>query len=236
MFNINVSNENNSSQTVYFDRMPDECPICHKKITPNLGQGFINTKAYDERALQIIFRCPNDSCKNVFIGFYVGGSGKFYYKLSKPTEFISHEFTEIIKNVSSDFSTIYNQAYAAEQASLTVICGAGYRKSLEFLIKDYLISKKANDGEKIRNEYLGNTIEKRVEHPQLKAVAKRATWLGNDETHYERKWQDKDIKDLKSLIELTIRWIETDKLTEKLLQDMPEEKENQKNVSEVNKK
>lgn len=27
----------------------------------------------------------------------------------------------------------------------------------------------------------------------------RAAWLGNDETHYVRKWPEKDVKDLKSL-------------------------------------
>ena len=97
---------------------------------------------------------------------------------------------------------------------------------MEFLIKDYLISNTTEDTEKekIKKEFLGAIIEKRVKHAQLKAVAKRATWLGNDETHYERKWQDKDISDLKDLIDLTIRWIETDKLTEKLLHDMPEGK------------
>ena len=226
MFNISSINENNTSQTVNFDKLPDECPICHRKITPTQHYAFVNTQAYDHRALQIIFRCPNENCRNAFIGFYTGGGSNFYFKHSKPYEFIPHEFSEIIKLVSSDFVLIYNQAYAAEQTGLTVICGAGYRKALEFLIKDYLISNITEDAEKekIKKEFLGNVIEKRVKHAQLKAVAKRAAWLGNDEAHYERKWQDKDISDLKDLIDLTIRWIEADKLTEKLFQDMPEEK------------
>lgn len=38
-------------------------------------------------------------------------------------------------------------------------------------------------------------------------MAERATWLGNDETHYVRKWENKDLKDLKNLIDLTVYFI-----------------------------
>jgi len=224
MRSISALNENNSGQNVNFDKLPDECPSCHKKVTLNYSQAFLNTKVYDYRALQIIYRCPNENCFNAFIGYYSGSYPNFFFKFVKPYEFIPKEFSEIIKTVSFEFCTIYNQAYDAEQGGLTVVCGAGYRKALEFLIKDYLINKNPGAAEKIRGEFLGNVIKNRVDHPQLKVVAKRATWLGNDESHYERKWQDKDIADLKDLIDLTIRWVEADKLTEKLLQDMPEEK------------
>ncbi len=52
----------------------------------------------------------------------------------------------------------------------------------------------------------------------------RAVWLGNDQTHYLRKWEDKDLADLKRLIQLTLHWIEMDELTKKTLEDMPEGK------------
>ena len=48
--------------------------------------------------------------------------------------------SDIISELSPNFCEIYNQAYIAEQTNLMQICGTGYRKSLEFLIKDYLIS------------------------------------------------------------------------------------------------
>jgi len=221
MININSINENNSSQTVRIDKIPDECPICHKKIRPIQGQAFLNTKPLNN-ILEVVYRCPDENCRNIFIGFYFENGGIYYYKLSKPYEFIPREFSEIINSISPDFVKIYNQAYAAEQAGLNVICGAGYRKALEFLIKDYLISKNHDDAEKIKKEFLGSLIDKRVDRQQIKVAAKRAVWLGNDETHYERKWQDKEIKDLKALIELTLHWIEDDKLTEKFLKEMPD--------------
>ncbi len=43
--------------------------------------------------------------------------------------------------------------------------------------------------------------------PEIKGMAERAIWLGNDETHYVRRWADKDIKDLKNLIDLTVYFI-----------------------------
>jgi hypothetical protein len=56
---------------------------------------------------------------------------------------------------------------------------AGFRKSLDFLVKDY-IAEKPEDGDAIRREFLGNTITNRVSDPSIKECAKRATWLGND--------------------------------------------------------
>jgi len=69
------------------------------------------------------------------------------------------------------------------------ICGVGYRKSLEFLIKDYLIGR-APEGEgqaaaveAIKKKFLGTCIKEDIEDANIKLVAQRATWLGNDETH-----------------------------------------------------
>lgn len=54
----------------------------------------------------------------------------------------------------------------------------------------------------------------------MKEIAKRAAWLGNDETHYVRKWETKDVKDLKNLIEISIHWIDMELLTEQYQNDM----------------
>jgi hypothetical protein len=69
---------------------------------------------------------------------------------------------------------------------------------------------------------LGSCIETFVSDAKLKSVAKRATWLGNDETHYQRRWVDKDVTDLKTLINLALHWIEAEHLTEQALSSMPE--------------
>jgi len=107
---------------------------------------------------------------------------------------------------------------------LDQIAGVGYRKALEFLVKDYCILLDPTSRDAIQNEFLGATIDRRVTESNVKQCAKRAAWLGNDETHYVRKWEDKDISDLKILIALTMNWIRSAVLTEKYLKDMSEAK------------
>ncbi len=68
---------------------------------------------------------------------------------------------------------------------------------------------------------LGACIEKFVKNENLRQIAKRAAWLGNDETHFERRWEGKDLQDLKSLIALSVSWIENELLTEQIQRDMP---------------
>lgn len=52
-------------------------------------------------------------------------------------------------------------------------------------------------------------------------MAKRAVWLGNDETHYVRIWTEHDVKSLKMLIDLTIHWIDADALSDQFELIMP---------------
>ena len=54
----------------------------------------------------------------------------------------------------------------------------------------------------------------------IKEVTKRATWLGNDEAHYERRWLDKDLSDLKRLIDLVLYWIQAEQLTAEAIRSM----------------
>ncbi|CAM4463867.1 DUF4145 domain-containing protein [Paenibacillus xylanexedens] len=122
-------------------------------------------------------------------------------------------------DLSPNFIKIYNQAAAAELGELTEICGAGYRKSLEFLIKDYLIHLEPQKEVEIQSKLLGHCISGITDH-DIKTCAQRATWLGNDETHYIRKWEDKDLNDLKILIDLTVNWITNKLLMERYLTEM----------------
>ena len=123
---------------------------------------------------------------------------------SEPKYFnASHE----IKNISHSFQQIYNQAEVAESVGLSQICGLGYRKALEFLIKDFCIFLNQDKAESIRKTKLSRVVYNYIDDPNIKDCAERAAWLGNDETHYVKKWLDKDIIDLKKLIILTMNWM-----------------------------
>lgn len=222
MISTQCVSQNDNSTNVIYDKNPDECPVCRKKITPGIHQKFLNFN----NELQIIFRCPDERCKNIFISFYEYNinNGHYYFNISKPSTLAEKEFSEIIKSISTKFIKIYNQSHFAEQSSLDLVCGSGYRKALEFLIKDYLIKKDSTRTEIIKKKFLKNCIEDDVDDAKLKLVAERATWLGNDETHYERTWENKDLGDLKKLIDLTVHWIEMEELTKDLEKNMPNKK------------
>lgn len=203
------------------DGQPNNCPFCHKTITPIFLYGHKNG-----RNMEVIFVCPNQECKKSFIGYYEGiapSYNTFYFNGQTTVgQLIGKDFSDTINSISENFIIIYNQAFSAEQQGLTEICGVGFRKALEFLIKDYIIFNKPEDKEKVEKKLLGVCISEYVDDSRVKSVAKRAVWLGNDETHYIRKWEGKNLEDLKKLIELTVHWIEMESLTKSMETDMPE--------------
>ena len=148
---------------------------------------------------------------------------EYYYNVLKlvnsyPKVPDTHKFDENIKELSTNFCDIFNQAYAAEQMNLNEIAGIWYRKALEFLIKDYCIVKNKSEEEKIKKEPLSQVITNYILSDKIKNLAKASVWIGNDETHYVRKYEDKDIKDLKRFISATVAYI-----TYELISDSAEE-------------
>lgn len=209
--------------------LPNECPSCKGNISPVYLGGWVNA---DANTMYALFECRK--CHSGFIMsasevevksksynkvFYLSDNSKIEYAPNRP---IPITFSEHISNLSSQFVKIYNQANAAEAAGLDEIAGIGYRKALEFLIKDYLCEGKGDEEKQIIiKKFLGNVIKEDIENSNIKAVAVRAVWLGNDEAHYYRKWEDKDIDDLKVLIKLAVNWIETELITQEYIREMP---------------
>ena len=205
-----------------FEGVPEKCPICHRSVETNVITTFY---ASELGMAQAVFRCPREKCQELFIGTYKEES-IFSLTLDKvsPKYPIEQSFQETIKECSPTFVEIYNQAIAAEAYNLTQLVGMGMRKALEFLIKNYAIKKNKEDEENIKKMHLGPCIDKYIIDQNIKQCAKRAVWLGNDETHYIRKWNDRDINDLKTLIRLTVNWIDNSMLTEKYISEMEEQK------------
>ena len=209
MSQINVRYPNGN--TVSVAQLNIECPFCKNRVIPNY-------LCIDNDTLYA--SCPNELCRKHFILSMDCNNG---FTIVEPNTSPKNKvFNEIITSISPRFVSIYNQAYYAEQMRLDQICGVGYRKALEFLIKDYLISNEMDDQvvENIKKKFLSNCIQEDVQNDNIKNVAKRAVWLGNDETHYVRQWEDKDVQYLKKLIDLTVRWIENEIETEQVLQEI----------------
>ena len=206
--------------------IPDECPRCLRGINAIPISGWMHGDGHEK--LEEIFRCPREDCQNFFIAYYEkkfgskGWSSSYYFEKVAPKAHLKRVFEEVLQETSPEFCKIYNEASEAENRELSNICGAGYRRALEFLIKDYLVGKEADKKDKIIKTQLGKCIDEYVSNENIKRSAKRAAWLGNDETHYIRKWEDKDLSDLKKLIELTVHWIAMEKLSEQYEEEMPE--------------
>lgn len=192
---------------------PNSCPICNDKISPINRMENVNK---DINLVSLFFSCP--SCRKTFVTHYAFNE-KFkethgtysYYSLklidSFPKRPNVQSFDKCINGLSTSFVEIYNQALASETYQLNQLSGIGYRKALEFLIKDYCIHRNPDSEDKIKSKPLGQVINDYVDSDKLKKLSKASVWIGNDETHYIRKFEDKDINDLKRFISATVAYI-----------------------------
>ena len=136
---------------------------------------------------------------------------------------VFHERIPSISAISSMFYEIRDQSHAAEQYGLLLVAGPGYRKALEHLVKDYVASRHTDESTKksvFKNPKLVEVI-RMVGDKRIEDVATRAAWLGNDETHYDRKWESHDISHLKKLITLTERFIASQLEADEMIASMP---------------
>lgn len=193
----------------YDVELPDTCPVCHKGGAQiQLGPAFM----IGERYFRAVFRCPMNDCSNVYFATYLPGQPSTLLR-TEPGMPEPYEVSERIQGLSPKFAPIVRQAHKADQDGLDLIAGPGYRKALEFLVKDYLINFKFKDDsgnqDLVRKSLLGVCI-KMLPGAALQKLAARCTWIGNDETHYEPKFPEYDLNDVKALLRLTVREVDNE--------------------------
>ncbi len=215
-----VRDPSNNNKKV--DKIPEVCPYCQSSISViHVISKYVNTD--HQTFMHVIYSCPNQKCQELILATYQYTAGTYDFVLVKiePQKKVIREFIKEINDLSERFVKIYNEAYNAEVLQLLEICGPGYRKALEFLVKDYLITKNPENQDDIKQLMLSACIKKYIKDDNIKFCSERAAWVGNDETHYVRKWDNKDLQDLKQLIELTVNWISNEILTERFRGEMP---------------
>lgn len=188
-----------------------KCPCCGIATSPTFLQGFaiLHPDLLHMIYAYIALYCP--SCHVIYSARYIGNRGTSSLGLESifPKQATQINFSDNIHNLSPMFVSLYNQAAQAEtKIEINGLAGIGYRKALEYLIKDYLIKMKHQDKDAIIKMDLGNCVNKL--DGQIKNIAKASIWIGNDETHYFRKNPEYDIEDLKSFINTLIHFIEID--------------------------
>lgn len=204
-----------------YNLLPDRCPLCHTACKPEQISSSAIRVGQIVLGFELVFKCPCTACQHCFISRYQATVENGNYvnpyilKEALPFKPADPVISKSVREISPEFVSIINQASQCEEHGLDQVAGMGYRKALEFLIKDYCVYKNPDNEDLIKKSFLGSCINDFVTTDNIKICAQRAAWLGNDETHYTRLFKDKDITDLKRIIKLTENWIENEILTEK---------------------
>lgn len=209
----------NTTGSIDFD-IPNKCPHCGGTMAPVFHDAYSPDK-YENGHLKIglLMQCTYGDCAKFYALQYsttrssinvspysVNSTPKLINFSYRPP--ISVNLPEGVESVSPTFVEIYSQATVAETEKLDLIAGVGYRKSVEFLVKDYAIRYFPDDKEKIEKMMLGPVIKEYLaEFKKLQNLATAATWIGNDETHYVRRHDDQDIQSMKRFIRAAAQYI-----------------------------
>jgi hypothetical protein len=189
---------------------PNICPHCHVVNKPSRRYCDETRDSDDSPAYISVWECANIKCNKLFIALYKIKNGsptfvRFLNGLPKGPDWpqpildlTSSHGDEINK---SKFIKTYLQSLEAESRGLDELAGMGYRKAIEYLVKDWAIKEHSEEKENIEKSWLGAVIEKYYSG-DLKEILARATWLGNDQAHYNKLFEEFDIEVLKELINL----------------------------------
>jgi hypothetical protein len=229
--NHKFTNSDGKELSFECEEYPSRCPICDVVGQPNFVAAVGRIEGGQPK-VYAGFRCPASNCRGLYVAVYaimgLKSAGLYLSRISRIASFREIEsptFPAHVRSVSPSACEIYRQADIAEANGLNLVIGPAYRKALEFLIKDFVIKQKFADDQvkqqDVRKKFLGNVIADEIDETVIKECAKRATWLGNDETHYTRKWEDKDVNDLKALIKITMSFIDMSLEAARYLKEMP---------------
>lgn len=208
--NVNAINLNpQKAQVGICIEIPRKCPRCEVAYAEDPQATFI----FDERGMHSkegsaysVYFCPH--CGQCFLAEYnlIMFHDSLDTRLVKtyPYSKAKTNFSKAISNLSPDFVEIYHQSEEAEHAGLPRVCGFGYRKALEFLVKDYAINKDPAQADIIKKKSLSDCITDYINSEDVRKLAKASTWLGNDEAHYIRKHPNYDCDDLKLFLQATV--------------------------------
>lgn len=184
-------------------QIEDNCPICHKAGKPEYANGCLIRSFNEGEKPQVfvVWYCTN--CKRYYISLYHMKSNLQDVELDTlypyPKEFDEQTLPQDIKDEYPDFTKIYSEACECDKQGLLTIAGTGYRKALEFLVKDYLQQEQRLNQKDIGDCRLEKCCKK-IDIEFIRDLANAATWLGNDETHYIVKHPEYDLQQMKAFL------------------------------------
>lgn len=216
--------------------VPEQCPLCESIMSPIVFPNAVISDTPIEKTwpgnflvFQVAFITRCTKCKRLYTNVFeiykdnynnLNISKNVYHQTKMPN--IDINFSENIQALSPMFIKTYTQAIQAEKLNLNELSGMGFRKALEFLTKDFAIKLTPDNTEKIEKMPLSQVINNELSNSleDISILLKNATWLGNDETHYIKKFPDKDISDMKRYISAAIKLIDSKLEVIKLKEEM----------------
>lgn len=195
--------------------LPKECPCCNRSTVPQVLDSYA-LKYENKQLIELttMFFCRG--CEKVFLGNYVGTHNEYEDNNLLDLTYLSpysekcSAFSEEIQKLSNEFVELYNQAEKAEAAGLDKICGIAYRKALEFLVKDFAVFMNNEKTEQIKSLRLSKCISDYITNEKIRTLAKAATWIGNDETHYIRVHEDYSVTEMKAFIKAMLTYVDSE--------------------------
>lgn len=212
-FNASLFSSSNSYELETVEitlKLPKHCPHCDTSVSNEPIKTIVYYEQYLQNQAYSIHYCP--SCNHIFFSLaHADDFSRYPHSYSCVSTFphrqIENQFADSISAKFPNFINIYNQALNAENESLNDIAGMGFRKALEFLIKDYAIFRNPEKEDEISKMSLSSCINTYIDNPKLVTLSKASSWLGNDQVHYFKKHDDYDTVHLKSYIEAIAYYI-----------------------------
>lgn len=195
---------------------PTTCPICKHALKPQ----ELYCKDYKNEQgvwfVSSLYLCTH--CYQSFLTLHkctslernvnsAPRSFRVEFLYAEPMRYVEEHFDSGIEDLSPQFVKIYNQSLAAESSGLDEIAGLGYRKAVEFLVKDFCIHQNPDGEETIKELPLSQCITRYVNNAQIQTLATRAAWIGNDEAHYVRRQEGRDVSDMKNFIKAMVYFV-----------------------------
>lgn len=186
------------------------CRRCQTGVNDLVIDSYYSVNTEDIYHVFLLEYCP--SCLGMSIAEYLTRRAHQMLDVTDkipmhfPTAVTYTQFDRHISTLSPSFVELYHQSEAAQQRECADICGMGYRKALEFLVKDYLVHKSPNKRSETEKSSLGAAIQS-IENERIKSLAKASSWLGNDECHYVRKHTGHDVEDMKRFILVLVNFL-----------------------------
>lgn len=189
--------------------IPVECPHCGAFSTPQI----VSYSSFSYSGMKVwTFIFHNDCCdKKSFAVYKIQDKEAEFLGILPPVRKLPQLPTSMLE-ISPRFVNLYSQSFNAEQNSYFELAGSGYRNAIEVLIKDFAINELNCSTKEVCKKSLSQAIEEYLPNINASISADVMRALGNDYTHYERKYEDVDFQVLKRYLQIFINSIDCEYL------------------------